>query len=108
MVQVIKRLTSQPKSPSLNPIPWGGGEKETTGVGIVVHVHNPNYSGGRDRRITVRNQTREMLLRPYLKNKPNVVVRAYNSSYFLEVEVGPWSKAVPSKSRRPYLKNKLK
>lgn len=45
-------------------------------TGIVAHTYSPSYLGGGDRRITVQGQSGQMLMKPYLKNKPGMVVRA--------------------------------
>jgi hypothetical protein len=36
---------------------------------MVVHADIPSYSEGRDRRITVQDQTEQKIARYYLKNK---------------------------------------
>jgi hypothetical protein len=46
-----------------------------------VHISNPSYLEGRDRRIEVQGQTVEKLARPYLKNKMGVVAYTYDPSY---------------------------
>jgi hypothetical protein len=53
----------------------------------------------------VQSQGRLKFVKSYVKNKPGVVVHNYNPSYM--GRRGLWSKTSPSKSRRPYLKNKL-
>jgi hypothetical protein len=56
-------------------------------------VYNPSYSGGGDR-IMVRGQHRQKLERPYLKNKPDLVMHIYNPSYIggrgKKIPVGGW------------------
>jgi hypothetical protein len=45
------------------------------------HNYHPSYLGGRDRRIMIQGQPTQKLARPYLKNKPGMVVHSYNPSY---------------------------
>jgi hypothetical protein len=48
---------------------------------MMVHTYNPGYSGGRDRRMAVKGQPGQKLVRLYLKNKLDRVVHACNPSY---------------------------
>jgi hypothetical protein len=61
----------------------------------------------RDKRIVIRGQPRQKLVRPYLKNKPGVVKQVYNPNYW-----GGRDKRISvyglKKSERSCLRNKLK
>jgi hypothetical protein len=66
------------------------------------------WSGGRDKRIKVQGHPGEKLVRPYLKNKPDIVLYACNPSYLGDggrrITVGARAKL----TARLYLKKKKK
>jgi hypothetical protein len=80
----------------------------------VVHTYNPNYSGERNRRIMVRKQSRQKLVRPYLKKaKPKTILVRWHmpvAPATWEVEVGgSWFETTLNKvNARPYLKKHTK
>jgi hypothetical protein len=51
------------------------------GAGSVVHTYNPCCLRNRSRRIPVQGQHEQKLVRPYLKNKPNMLVPICDPSY---------------------------
>jgi hypothetical protein len=51
---------------------------------LTVHICDPSYSGGRDRRISVQSQHKQKLARSYIKKKkkkPGILAQTCNSSY---------------------------
>jgi hypothetical protein len=51
-------------------------------MGVVVHICNPSHLAGRGRRTIVQDQLKQKLAKRDLKNKPDLVVYACDSSYF--------------------------
>jgi hypothetical protein len=47
----------------------------------VAHACNPSYSEAEIRRIKVQSQPRQKIVRPHFRNKLDIVVHIYGSSY---------------------------
>jgi hypothetical protein len=80
-------------------------KKKTYGQGMVAHIYNPSYLGGRERRITVQGQPRQKVSEIYLQIKQGMMTHSYGLNYSggrgRRITVGGWPKqkheALPKK-----------